>query len=69
MMEETVQSPKKSSRHRWLKRGPWEMAGVIVIVLGVVMLMQPISLTLYSYSFVTLLFGTALLTIVSKFPE
>jgi hypothetical protein len=33
------------------------------------MLMQPLSLTLYSYSFVTTLAGTALFTIVSKFPE
>lgn len=54
---------------RWLRRGPWEMAAVIIIALGVVMLMQPVSLTLYSYSFVTLLVGTGLFTIVSKFPE
>ncbi|MET1026433.1 MAG: hypothetical protein ABWY00_04635 [Dongiaceae bacterium] len=45
------------------------MAAVGVIVLGVIMLMQPISLTLYSYSFVTLLFGTTLFTIVSKFRD
>jgi len=45
------------------------MSAVAIISLGVVMLMQPISLTLYSYSFVTLLVGTGLFTIVSKFPE
>jgi hypothetical protein len=54
---------------RWLKRGPWELAAVIIIALGVVMLMQPLSLTLYSYSFVTTLVGTGLFIIVSKFPE
>jgi len=54
---------------RYLKRGPWEMAAMILIALGVVMLMQPISLTLYSYSFVTLLAGTALFTVATKFPE
>jgi len=36
---------------------------------GVVMLMQPFSLTLYGYSFVTVLAGTALFIVVSKFPE
>jgi hypothetical protein len=54
---------------RYLKRGPWEMAAMILIGLGVVMLMQPLSLTLYSYSFVTLLAGTGLFTLATKFPE
>jgi hypothetical protein len=64
-----MEPEKNPEWRRWLKRGPWELAAVIVIALGVVMLMQPISLTLYSYSFVTLLAGTGLFTIVSKFPE
>jgi hypothetical protein len=54
---------------RFLKRSRWEMVAVVVISLGVVMLMQPLSLALYSYSFVTLLVGTGLFTIVTKFPE
>jgi hypothetical protein len=61
--------PARIGWKRWLKRGPWEMSAVIIISLGVVMLMQPVSLTLYSYSFVTLLVGTGLFTVVSKFPE
>ena len=65
----TAPTPAQGGWKRWLRRGPWEMAAVIIIVLGVVMLMQPVSLTLYSYSFVTLLVGTGLFTIVSKFPE
>jgi len=64
-----VQVERGGEPQRWLKRGPWEMAAVIIIALGVVMLMQPVSLTLYSYSFVTLLVGTGLFTIVGKFPE
>ena len=33
------------------------------------MLMQPFSLTLYTWSFVTILAGTAMFVIVSHFPE
>ena len=36
---------------------------------GVVMLMQPFSLTLYSWSFVTILAGTLGFMIVSHFPD
>jgi hypothetical protein len=39
------------------------------IGLGVAMLMQPFSLNLYSYSFVTILVGTLGLVIVSHFPD
>jgi hypothetical protein len=58
-----------ASRFRLFRRGPWEMAAVIIIAFGVVMLMQPFSITLYGYSLVTTLFGTALFLTVSKFPE
>ena len=54
---------------RLFVRGPWEMAASIIIAVGVVMLMQPFALWLYTYSFVTLLFGTVLFMIVSHFPE
>ncbi|MDQ7251191.1 hypothetical protein [Dongia sedimenti] len=54
---------------RYFKRGPWEMAAMALIALGVIMLMQPFALVLYTYSFVTLLAGTALFTVASKFPE
>jgi hypothetical protein len=40
-----------------------------LIGVGVVMLMQPFSLILYSYSFVTILAGTLGFVIVSHFPE
>jgi hypothetical protein len=52
-----------------LRRGPWENVATVIIGLGVVMLMQPFSLTLYTYSFLTTLIGTTMFIIVSKFPE
>jgi hypothetical protein len=45
------------------------MAATIIIAAGVVMLMQPVSLTLYGWSFATTLTGVILFTIVSKFPD
>jgi hypothetical protein len=54
---------------RVLRRGPLEAVATTVIAAGVVMLMQPFSLTLYSWSFATTLFGTVMFTIVSKVRE
>ena len=53
----------------WLRRGPCEAVAMGLIGLGVVMLMQPLSLNLYSYSFVTILAGTLGFVIVSHFPD
>ena len=54
---------------RILRRGPLEAIATTIIAAGVVMLMQPLSLTLYSLSFATTLFGTVMFTIVSKVRE
>lgn len=54
---------------RFFRRGPWEMAATILIALGVIMLMQPISIWLYGWSFAVLLTGTIGFIIVSHFPE
>lgn len=54
---------------RWLRRGPMEMAACGVIALGIVMMLQPFALVLFTWSFVTTLFGVAMFTIVSKFPH
>jgi len=54
---------------RWLRRGPAEAVATAVITVGVLMLLQPFSLTLYTWSFVTTLAGTALFMVVSKFPD
>jgi hypothetical protein len=53
----------------WLRRGPCEVVTMTLIGLGVVMLMQPFSLNLFSYSFVTILAGTLGFVIVSHFPD
>jgi hypothetical protein len=52
-----------------LRRGPWEMLATILIALGVVMLMQPFAMILFTYSFIVTLVGTVMFIIVSHFPE
>jgi len=52
-----------------LRRGPWEMLASVLIALGVVMLMQPFVLVLFSWSFLVTLVGTVMFIIVSHFPE
>jgi hypothetical protein len=53
----------------WLRRGPCEAAAMTLIGLGVLMLMQPFSLDLFSYSFITILAGALGFVIVSHFPD
>ena len=45
------------------------MVATAVITIGVLMLLQPFSLFLYTWSFVTTLAGTVLFMVVSKFPD
>jgi len=52
-----------------MRRGPWEMLATILIAAGVIMLMQPFALIIYSYSFIVTLVGTVMFIIVSHFPE
>ena len=68
-MSSTIRKGGVFNRILRLRRGPWENIATATIGLGVVMLMQPFNMALYSYSFVTTLIGTALFIIVSKFPE
>ena len=42
---------------------------MVLIAGGIVMLVQPFSLDIYSYSFVTILAGTLGFVVVSHFPE
>ena len=51
------------------RRGPWEALASILIAVGVVMLMQPFVLSVYTYSFIVTLVGTVMFIIVSHFPE
>lgn len=57
------------ARRRLSPRATAEAIATGLICLGVFMLMQPFSMTLFSYSFVTTLAGTLLFVIGSKFPE
>jgi len=52
-----------------LRRGPWEMVASILIGLGVVMMMQPYVMALFTWSFLVTLVGTVMFIIVSHFPE
>ncbi|MFK7853919.1 MAG: hypothetical protein AB8B79_07400 [Granulosicoccus sp.] len=51
------------------KRGAWELVASTLIAVGVVMLMQPFILLLFSYSFLVTLIGTIMFIVVSHFPE
>ena len=52
-----------------LRRGPWEAVASALIALGVVMLMQPLFLWAYTWSFLVTLAGTVMFIAVSHFPE
>jgi hypothetical protein len=61
--------PARGFANKILRRGPLEAVATTIIAAGVVMLMQPFFLTLYSWSFATTLFGTVMFIIVSKVRE
>jgi len=52
-----------------LRRGPWEIVASLLIALGILMLMQPLALWAYTWSFLVTLAGTVMFIIVSHFPE
>jgi hypothetical protein len=54
---------------KWLRRGPMELVACAFITLGILMLLQPFALILYTWSFVTMLFGTVMFTVVSKLTK
>jgi VIT1/CCC1 family predicted Fe2+/Mn2+ transporter len=57
---------------RWpklLRRGRMETLATVLIAVGVLMMLQPFALVLYTYSFVTTLIGVVMFTFVTKFPE
>jgi hypothetical protein len=53
----------------WARRATMEKVACVVIALGIVMMLQPFALILFTWSFVTTLGGTLMFSIVSKFPE
>lgn len=60
---------KPSSWPKALRRGPMELLACIVIAVGIFMMLQPLALILYTWSFVTTLVGTVMFMVVSKFPD
>ena len=62
-------TPQKPKRPFFFRRGPMENIATVLIGIGFLMLFQPFALVLYTWSLVTLLAGTVMFIIVSKFPE
>ena len=56
-------------RRRWTPRSAAEALATALIVAGVLMLMQPFALALFTWSFPVTLAGTALFLVGSKFPD
>jgi hypothetical protein len=69
--ETTIPTKREKFLTRFLRfrRGPWEGLATVVITIGIVMLMQPLALELYTWSFATILAGTALFVIASHFSD
>ena len=68
-LDANTSMPRRSFADMTLRRGPLEAIATAIIAVGVVMLMQPFFLSLYSWSFATTLFGTVMFIIVSKVRE
>ena len=59
----------RSLLSRIFRRGPWETAATLFIAAGVLMLLQPFAMILYTMSFITTLIGVVMFIVVTKFPE
>ena len=63
-------NPTPSSKQRGLWRvGIWEPITTAMILGGLVMLMQPFSMFLFTYSFIVILVGTIGFAFATKLPE
>ena len=54
---------------RIFRRAPWESASTAIIVAGILMLVQPFALSLYTNSFLVILAGSVAFVVTSHFPE
>jgi hypothetical protein len=68
-MSAATTKKRRSNWPVWLRRGLLENIATGIIGIGFLMLFQPFALALYTYSFITMLAGTVMFIIVSKFPE
>ena len=62
-------SDKPRTLRRWFRRAPWEIATTALIGLGLLMLMQPFALVVFSYGFAVLLAGVVGYSIAGKLPK
>jgi hypothetical protein len=60
---------RRSSWKGLFRRGPAETLATVVIGAGILMMTQPFSIDLFTYSFVTILAGTIAFIAVSHFPD
>ena len=60
---------QKCPTPRWLRRSSWERSTAALIGLGLVMLMQPWSIDIYSHAFIVLLGGVVGYSIAGKLPQ
>jgi hypothetical protein len=60
---------ERNGKRRSFRRGPWETASTVVIIVGILMLVQPFALVLYTYSFLVILAGSVAFVVTSHFPE
>ena len=63
----SANQPKRA--RRWLRRAPWEIATTVLIAAGLLMLMQPFALVVFSYGFAVLLAGVVGYSIAGKLPK
>ena len=54
---------------RWLRKSSWERSSEVLIGLGLVMLMQPWSIDVYSYGFTVMLAGVIGYCIAGQLPK
>lgn len=69
MIDTAAPALRDTPRRRFFRRGIWENASAALIGIGLLMLMQPFWLDLYTYSFIVTLAGTASFLVTSHFPE
>ncbi|MCU0818197.1 MAG: hypothetical protein MUF11_02680 [Beijerinckiaceae bacterium] len=65
----TMANSNKTQWPKLLRRGPMENLATALIAAGVLMMLQPFVMALFTWSFITTLAGVVMFTIVSKFPE
>jgi hypothetical protein len=64
-----MKSESTLRRMHLLRRGPGEAISTVMIGAGIAMLVQPFSLTLFTWSFPVILAGALAFLVTSHFPD